>query len=226
MSERRKPVTYDAIEGPDHVVLCLDAPNLECGLADVVVLGGRRIEAIAKSGATIRFSSVHPRVVQACQRKPVLIATMDRGCITVSAKDDSRLVKDAKAWFPPAFYWYLDPLTISLGDLAERPVPRMMEAIGVGVVAASPASDGAAPPFAMCLHSELMVALPGGRRWCRARKGLLVEATLATFASEGHPAGDDIFKSVVAAFQPDSPIPSPRPRSMWRSQLAVYMPGA
>ncbi len=220
MTVRRKPVQYDVIEGEGHLFFILDGPSLDGGLDRMQVHDGNRIEFVSNCGTALRFGNVHPRLMTVCRTKPCIVASLTREGVTVVGMDGTEALSEPAQWIPEAFYCYIDPRPSSLGELARRPIARLLSGLKMGVVAISPGRGLYGPPLGLASRSSRMIALPGRRRWCSVSSGLLIEGAAIGWTSAGYPANDDIAASVSHAFDPSAETPEPCTGVTWRSQLA------
>ena len=220
MTVRRKPVQYDVIEGEEHLFFILDGPSLDGGVDRMQVHDGNRLEFVSNCGTALRFGNVHPRLMAVCESKPSIIASLTREGVAVVGMNGTEALREPSQWIPEAFYCYIDPRPSSLGELAMRPITRLLAGLKMGVVAISPGRGPFGPPLGLASRSSRMLALPSRRRWCSISSGLLIEEAAIGWTSVGYPANDDIAASVTHAFDSSSELPETCPGLTWRSQLA------
>lgn len=220
---RRKPVSYDAFEDQEHVMFILDGPSVEGGIVAHRVLDGHGVEMTTGCGTELRFANVHPRLMEASRSKILMVALLSDTSVCMVWTTTADLDPKEAIVPPTSFYWYFDPLPTTLADLGGRPGPRLLAALDALPVAVSPGAHHVGSCIGLCTRPGPFIGLTPGRRWSSARPGFLVETTIVSRSSEGHPAGDDIAASVGAAFDPSSPMPPERPRAAWRSQVAIVI---
>lgn len=221
MTMTTKPVPYDVLEAPGHIIFALDAPAFADGLSRIAVIPGHGVEAFGIGGQSIRFGNLHPRLLGAAVAKSVLVATLNGANAVIAGLPDDELGTAPERWFPRAFYWYLNAPHGDARELAARPLARLLLAAPCGIVAAASGLPSVGPAIGLCMHMERMLALPTGRSWTAVRPLLTVENALLEGVG-GYPATDDVEESVMAAFhsrlrpRQDTP-PAPR------TQLAVVV---
>lgn len=206
---------YDAIEsdaGVCFVVAC-EAPPAR--VLESRIVDGRGLE-IACGRWLVRIANLHPRLHEACLRKPISIAAVDKAGVVVRGTEGLR----PPLWRDSSFYWYLDARATNAEGLSRRPFPRALSLGGRTVVVASMGSLPYGAPVGMCLSSPVLTALPQGKQWHRVCGGLLVDSSMLDASPPGmqsHGPIGDASNRVVGQFATSRYDGTPT----WRPQLAL-----
>ena len=206
---------YDALEsdaGVCFVVACQAPP---ARVVETRMVENRGLE-IACGRWLVRVANLHPRLHEACLRKPVSVAAVNQAGVIVRGREGVQ----PPLWRDASFYWYLDARATTTEALARRPFPRALSLGGRAVVVASMGSLPYGAPVGMCLSSSILTALPPAKVWHRVCGGLLVDDSLLQAAAPGAHAADPIGDSVSDAVR-TIPTSTMEGRPSWRPQLAL-----
>ena len=227
MSERRKPVPYDAYETDELVGFVLDAEPLAGLMLATRVMDGHGVELSLADHTTIRFGNVHPRLMAACRTKPVAVVALhgDSWSIAMPAAIEASGVESPDpdhAGIGRTLAWYFDHCAAP-EDLAERPLGRFLSVLPRSVTAVALGIDVAGPPFGLCMRSRSVIALPTYGGWNAPHPRLMVDAEAMSPPRRALPVdgAGDVTQAVMKAF---SDGPAERVgvlSSRWRTQLAI-----
>lgn len=229
MTDRRKPVPYDAFE-TDHVVgFVLDADPLAGLLVATRIVEGHGVEMALADRSSIRFGNVHPRLMAACRTKPVAVVALHGSSWSIALPHDG-LPDGAgdpdQAGLGRTLAWYFDHC-ISPQEVSGRPLARFLSTIPRGVAALTLGVDVAGPPFGLCLRSGSVIALPSYSEWTTMDGRLIVDEhalsppRTAIAVDEAEAIGDAVARAFSADIAPRVGVIASR----WRTQLAIRMGG-
>lgn len=227
MTPRRKPTAYDAFE-TDHVVgFVLDAEPLASMILETRVVEGHGVETRLADGGAIRFGNVHPRIMEACTTKPVVIVAVHGSSHSVAIPGGglpNRAGDPDHAGLGATLVWYFDQCT-SMDELHERSFARFLSSIPRNVMALTMGIDVAGPPFGMCLRSESIIALPSHCEWSSSGRWLMLDGDAFEDPRSAIPIrrGAPIEEIVTSAFSDEVPYKVGVLTDRWRTQLAIRM---
>lgn len=227
MTERRKPVPYDAYETDDLVGFVLDAEPLAGLLLTTRVVEGHGVELSLADRSTIRFGNVHPRLMGACRTKPVAVVAMHGSSWSIAMPSEGMPEGDAgsdpdQGGIGRALAWYFDHCA-DADDLAMRPLARFLGVLPRSVSAVTLGVDVAGPPFGLCLRSRTVIALPTYGGWSAPSPRMMVDAEAMSPPRRAIPVcdGESVTDAVVKAFSDGAGEKVGVLSSRWRTQLAI-----
>lgn len=206
---------YDAIETNSGVCFVLSCQEPPARPIAAKVIPDRGVE-LSCGPWSLKLVNLHPRLMEACQSKPISVVTVRRAPVVARGHDG---VYPAPWKSLGKFLWYIDSQRWTPQQLAERPFPRGLALSGASVVVATLGTWDYGAPIAMCAATPSLTVLPQARVWRRVSKGLLVDEMLLNGCPPGHPINDNIGSSVINALS-GNPVTEHREVQNFRPQLA------
>lgn len=213
---------YDAIEGEDFLLLLLEGDTKINAPIVTTVFPGHGIE-VRPLGTSIcfRFGNLHPRIWTALEIKPLHLGIYDDHKVTILGAKAPDRPTEISTYVPSDFLYMIEAGQITEQQLAQRPLPRILERLDHSLTLIM-SGNLEGQPIGLGRRSNSLVTLPR-RQWATVRPSLFVEIDFLEGQCYGSTIISDLQESVSLALSDRSPTAKFTGKTTGRKQLAMMI---